>query len=100
MVCEPAQSRRAPAFQADAFQEDAVQADAVQAENGGDQIDSMFAVEVRLLSGLLDETIRRLAGSEKLALIAEIRGAARDLRARPSADDARRLVEHIAQLSV
>ncbi len=67
---------------------------------GGDAAEAAFASEVRWLSRLLDETIRRLAGDAELALIEEIRAAARDLRAQPSVADARRLVERLAAMSV
>ncbi|HTU23205.1 MAG TPA: phosphoenolpyruvate carboxylase [Gemmataceae bacterium] len=69
-------------------------------DNGPEPDSSAFAAEVRFLTGLLDDTIRRLAGDQALALVEEIRTASRELRARPSLDEARRLIDRLAELSL
>jgi len=61
---------------------------------------SVFETEVSFLEGLLDDTIRRLAGGKALALVEEVRAAARDLRAWPSLAEARRLCDRLAGLSL
>ena len=45
--------------------------------------------DIRFLNGLLDGTIRRLAGEEAFRLVADVRAAAQGLRAHPSVEAAR-----------
>ncbi len=71
-----------------------------QGDNGPEHTDSEFAAEVRFLTGLLDDTICRLAGDQALALVEEIRTASREVRMRPSVAEARRLRDRLAELSL
>ncbi len=70
------------------------------ARNGRELLDAAFDADVSFLSGLLDDIILRLAGPEQLARIEEIRAATLELRSGASVDDARRLVERLAQESL
>jgi phosphoenolpyruvate carboxylase len=53
--------------------------------------------DIRLLGGLLGEVMRRVAGEPAFDLEEAIRAAAKSLRAAPSVEEARRLVDRIAR---
>lgn len=56
--------------------------------------------EIRLLGDILGRTIRRLAGESAFQLEEEIRAAAKDLRANPSVDAARKLRDRLGTLEL
>ena len=56
--------------------------------------------DIHLLGDLLGGAIRRLAGEEAFTLEEEIRVAAKELRARPSVDEARRLRDRLDRLDL
>ena len=56
--------------------------------------------DIHRLGDLLGRAIRRLAGEEAFALVEDIRAAAKDLRAAPSPDEARRLRDRLGQLGL
>ncbi|QDU21502.1 phosphoenolpyruvate carboxylase [Urbifossiella limnaea] len=56
--------------------------------------------DIRLLGDLLGYAIRRLAGEDAYQLVEEVRGAAKELRANPSLDEARRLRDRLGQLDL
>ncbi len=59
-----------------------------------------LGADIRLLGDLLGRTIRRLAGEPAFQLEEEVRAAAKDLRANPSPDSARRLRDRLELLDV
>ncbi len=56
--------------------------------------------DIRLLGDLLGHAIRRLAGEEAFDLEEQVRAAAKQLRAHPSLDDARRLRDRLGRLGL
>jgi phosphoenolpyruvate carboxylase len=66
-----------------------------ETEPTGDAVDPALASDIQLLDGLLSAAVRRLAGADSLALVEEIRAAARELRARPSLPQARALRDRL-----
>lgn len=56
--------------------------------------------DIDRLDDMLSEAIKRLAGSEALKLVEDIRGAAKELRAIPSEDEARKLQQRLEELDV
>ncbi len=61
-------------------------------------VEDALNADIRLLDDLLGQVIRRLAGADAFALVEEIRAATRQLRARPSVDEARRLRDRLDHL--
>lgn len=59
-----------------------------------------LGADIRLLGNLLGQAIRRLAGEPAFDLEEEIRGAAKELRANPSADAARKLRDRLGTLDL
>jgi phosphoenolpyruvate carboxylase len=59
-----------------------------------------LGADIRLLGDLLGRTIRRLAGEDAFRLEEEVRTAAKELRANPSPDTARRLRDRLTTLEV
>jgi phosphoenolpyruvate carboxylase len=59
-----------------------------------------LSADIHLLGDLLGETIRRLAGEEIFALEEEVRASAKQLRADPSPEEARRLRDRLALLAL
>jgi phosphoenolpyruvate carboxylase len=59
-----------------------------------------LGADIRLLGDLLGQSIRRLSGEDAFNLEEEIRSAAKELRAAPSPDAARRLRDRLATLEV
>jgi phosphoenolpyruvate carboxylase len=62
--------------------------------------DPQLAADIQLLDELLSAAVRRLAGADSLALVEEIRAAARELRARPSVPEARALRDRLDRLDL
>lgn len=56
--------------------------------------------DIHLLGGLLGDAIRRLAGEGAFALVEEIRGSAKALRADSSVEEARRLRDRLGELGL
>ena len=56
-----------------------------------------LSADIHLLGDLLGAAVRRLAGEEAFTLEEEIRAAAKELRAHPSLDEARRLRINISE---
>jgi phosphoenolpyruvate carboxylase len=56
--------------------------------------------DIRLLGDLLGRAIRRLAGEDAFRLEEEVRAAAKELRANPSVEEARRLRDRLGQLDL
>src|SRR3954453_15337317 len=65
-----------------------------------DVVQRTFSTEAKLLGNILGDAIRRLAGEEAFQQEEEIRAAAKELRAQPSLDEARRLRDRLGQLNV
>jgi phosphoenolpyruvate carboxylase len=59
-----------------------------------------LSADIRLLGGLLGESIRRLAGEEAFALVEEVRASAKALRADSSVEEARRLRDRLGRLGL
>ena len=59
-----------------------------------------LSADIRLLGGLLGESIRRLAGDEAFALVEGVRAASKDLRADSSVEEARRLRDRLGELGL
>ncbi len=59
-----------------------------------------LSADIHMLGDLLGETIRRLAGEEVFALEEEVRASAKQLRADPSPEEARRLRDRLAGLDL
>ena len=59
-----------------------------------------LSADIHLLGDLLGAAIRRLAGQEAFTLEEEIRAAAKELRAHPSLEEARRLRDRLDRLDV
>ncbi len=59
-----------------------------------------LSADIHLLGDLLGEAIRRLAGEDAFALEEEVRAAAKELRARPSLEEARRLRDRLDKLDL
>src|SRR5689334_6222890 len=59
-----------------------------------------LGADIRLLGNLLGQAIRRLAGDAAFDLEEEVRAAAKELRASPSPDAARRLRDRLGTLGL
>ncbi len=59
-----------------------------------------LSADIHLLGDLLGKAVRRLAGEGAFALEEEIRAAAKELRARPSLEEARRLRDRLDKLDL
>ena len=59
-----------------------------------------LSADIHRLGSLLGATIRRLAGPEAFALVEEVRGTAKGLRADPSVEEARRLRDRLGRLDL
>ena len=64
------------------------------------KVHEALSADIHLLGDLLGETIRRLAGEEAYALVEEVRAAAKELRADPSVEEARRLRDRLGRLDL
>ena len=73
---------------------------AAPAESSDAAAQQGLSADIHLLGDLLGEAIRRLAGADAFALEEEVRAAAKELRARPSLEDARRLRDRLDRLDV
>src|SRR5262245_21665749 len=62
--------------------------------------DKDLSADIHLLGDLLGATIERLEGAPALALVEEIRTAAKAVRAQPSVDAARRLRDRLDRLDL
>ena len=63
-------------------------------------VQEVLSADIHLLGDLLGRAIRRLDGEAAFHLEEEVRAAAKELRANPSVDDARRLRDRLGQLDV
>ncbi len=59
-----------------------------------------LSADIHLLGDLLGQTIRRLEGDEVYSLVEEVRASAKQLRATPSLDEARRLRDRLEHLDL
>ena len=64
------------------------------------EVQEALSTDIHLLGDVLGETIRRLAGPEALAEEEEIRAAVKELRAKPSLEEARRLCERLGAMEL
>ncbi|MBY0526295.1 MAG: phosphoenolpyruvate carboxylase [Gemmataceae bacterium] len=69
-------------------------------EPSPDAADPALAADIQLLDGLLSAAISRLAGAEPLALVEEVRAAARELRVHPAVPQARALRDRLDRLDL
>jgi len=72
----------------------------INGESGENAAHGALGKDSQFLADQLGEVIQRLAGTQAFALVEEISAASRNLRARPSVDEARRLRDRLADLEL
>ncbi len=65
-----------------------------------DEGQQRLSADIHLLGDMLGDAIRRLAGEDAFALEEEVRAAAKELRVRPSLEEARRLRDRLDKLDL
>jgi phosphoenolpyruvate carboxylase len=64
------------------------------------QVRHALSADIRCLGNLLGNVIRRVAGEDAFSLVEEVRAATKELRARPSVAEARRLRDRLGELEL